>query len=125
MKHLLFLNKYFFKYRRRFLLGILFIFISNYFLSLQPQMIRQALDLVIENIALYRMQDGFELQPEVFDRLGKTLLYFGIVVLVLALLMGGFLFLVRQTIIVMSRLIEYDLRKEIFQHYEDVVPPVG
>ncbi|MCC6726767.1 MAG: ATP-binding cassette domain-containing protein, partial [Saprospiraceae bacterium] len=118
MQHLFFLNKYFFKYRWRLLLGVLFIFISNYFQALQPQMIRQALDLVMENISLYRLYDGFELQKEVYTHLGKTLMYFGIVVLVLALLMGGFLFLVRQTIIVMSRLIEYDLRTEIFQHYE-------
>jgi len=120
MQHLFYLNKYFVKYRRRFLLGILFIFISNYFQALQPQMIRQALDLVMENISLYRLYDGFALQQSVFDHLGKTLLIFGVIVLVLALLMGGFLFLVRQTIIVMSRLIEYDLRKEIFQHYEEL-----
>ncbi|MCU0348001.1 MAG: ABC transporter ATP-binding protein/permease [Saprospiraceae bacterium] len=120
MKHLFYLNKYFVKYRTRLLLGILFIFISNYFQALQPQMIRQALDLVVENIALYRMYEGFGLQQEVFRHFGRTLLYFGLVVVVLALLMGGFLFLVRQTIIVMSRLMEYDLRKEIFQHYEDL-----
>jgi ATP-binding cassette, subfamily B, multidrug efflux pump len=120
MKHLFFLNKYFFKYRKRLLLGILFIFVSNYFLALQPQMIRQALDLVMENIAMYRMYDGFEVQQEVYVHFGRVLLFFGLVVLVLALLMGWFLFLVRQTIIVMSRLIEYDLRKELFQHYEDL-----
>lgn len=120
MNHLFFLNKYFFKYRRRLLLGILFIFISNYFQALQPQMIRQALDLVMENIALYRLYNGFVLQKEVFAHFGRVLLYFGVIVLVLALLMGWFLFLVRQTIIVMSRLIEYDLRKELFQHYEDL-----
>ncbi len=102
------------------LFGILFIFISNYFQSLQPQMIRQALDLVVENISMYHQFDGFKLQSEVYSHLGQTLLYFGIIVLILALLMGGFLFLVRQTIIVMSRLIEYDLRKEIFQHYEEL-----
>ncbi len=120
MQHLLYLNKYFLKYRKRFLLGILFIFISNYFQALQPQMIRQALDMVIENIALYQLYEGFDNQSLVFGHFGKTLMYFGIVVLVLALLMGSFLFLVRQTIIVMSRLIEYDLRKEIFAHYEDL-----
>ncbi len=83
-------------------------------------MIRQALDLVVENIALYRMYDGFDVQKQVFSHFGRVLLYFGLVVLALALLMGFFLFLVRQTIIVMSRLIEYDLRKEIFQHYENL-----
>ena len=120
LKHLSYLNKYFFKYRRRFLLGILFIFVSNYFQALQPQMIRQALDMVVENIALYRLYDGFDNQELVFNHFGKTLLYFGLVVLVLALLMGAFLFLVRQTIIVMSRLIEYDLRSEIFTHYQEL-----
>ncbi|MCF8247850.1 MAG: ABC transporter ATP-binding protein/permease [Saprospiraceae bacterium] len=120
MQHLFYLNKYFFKYRKRLLLGILFIFVSNFFQSLQPQMIRQALDLVVENIAMYHMYDGFELQTDVFNHLGKTLLYFGVVVFILALLMGSFLFLVRQTIIVMSRLVEFDLRTEIFQHYEDL-----
>lgn len=120
MRHLSYLNKFFLKYRLRFGLGVLFIFISNYFQSLQPQVIRQALDMVIENIALYRMYDGFDLQKQAFQHFGKVLLFFGMVVLVLALLMGIFLFMVRQTIIVMSRLIEYDIRKEIFAHYENL-----
>ena len=120
MKHLSYLNKYFFKYRLRFGLGVAFIFISNYFLSLQPQVIRQALDMVIDNIAMYRMYDGFDLQRSVFDHFGKVLLFFGMVVVALALLMGVFLFMVRQTVIVMSRLIEYDLKKEMFAHYESL-----
>ncbi|MEY3051381.1 MAG: hypothetical protein RLY31_1166 [Bacteroidota bacterium] len=120
MKHLAYLNKYFVRYRLRFGLGVLFIFVSNYFQALGPQVIRQALDLVLENMTLYRLYDGFELQAEVFRHFGQILLLFGGTVLALALLMGGFLFLVRQTIIVMSRLIEYDLRKEIFLHYESL-----
>jgi ATP-binding cassette subfamily B protein len=120
MKHLAYLNKYFVRYRLRFGLGVLFIFVSNYFQALGPQVIRQALDLVLENMTLYRLYDGFELQAEVFRHFGQILLLFGGTVLALALLMGGFLFLVRQTIIVMSRLIEYDLRKEIFRHYESL-----
>ena len=120
MHHLSYLNKYFIKYRLRFGSGIAFIFISNYFLSLQPQVIRQALDMVIDNIAMYQMYDGFGLQNQVFEHFGKVLLFFGMVVVVLALLMGVFLFMVRQTVIVMSRLIEYDLKKEIFAHYENL-----
>jgi ATP-binding cassette subfamily B multidrug efflux pump len=53
-----------------------------------------------------------------FLQMGKILLLFGGLVLVLALLMGLFMYFMRQTIIVMSRLIEYDMRKEIFAHYE-------
>lgn len=83
-------------------------------------MIREALDLVIENIGLYRNFDGFELQANLFALLGNSLLVFGALVLVLALLMGLFMYFMRQTIIVMSRLIEYDMRKELFNHYEEL-----
>lgn len=81
-------------------------------------MIREALDLVVENVSLFRQFNGFSLQDQLFSTLGRTLLLFGILVLVLALLMGIFMYFMRQTIIVMSRLIEYDLRKELFAHYE-------
>ncbi len=118
MKHLAYLHKFFLKYRWRFLLGIVFVFISNWFRVLQPRMIREALDLVLENIGLFRLNEGFENQSAVFMDLGKILLFFGLLVVILALLMGVFMYFMRQTIIVMSRLIEYDLRKEIFAHYE-------
>jgi ATP-binding cassette, subfamily B, multidrug efflux pump len=81
-------------------------------------MIRQALDLVIENIGLYRTLEGFENQAAMYSIVGQTLLFFGALVLVFALIMGVFMYFMRQTIIVMSRLIEYDMRKEIFDHYE-------
>ena len=118
MKELAYTNKFFVRYRWRFLLGILFVSVSNYFRVLQPQMIREALDLVVENIGLFGMFQGFGMQPELFKILGRSLLYFGVLVLILALLMGIFMYLMRQTIIVMSRLMEYDMRKEIFAHYE-------
>ena len=118
LKDLRHLNKYFFRYRWHFLWGIIFVSASNYFRVLQPQMVREALDLVIENVSLFRLFDGFSNQSLLFAELGKILLYFGLLVLVLALLMGVFMYFMRQTIIVMSRLIEYDLRKAIFGHYE-------
>jgi len=118
VKQLSYLNKYLLKYRWHLLAGIVFVFVSNYFRVLQPQMIREALDLVVENINLYRLYDGFALQSTFYSIMGKTLLFFGGLVLLLALLMGVFMYFMRQTIIVMSRLVEYDLRKEIFGHYE-------
>ncbi len=118
MKELFVLNKYFLHYKWHLLLGILFVSLSNYFRVLQPQMIREALDLVMENIELYRRFDGMQSQAEFFGIIGKTLLFFGVLVLVLALVMGLFMYFMRQTIIVMSRLIEYDMRKELFAHYE-------
>jgi ATP-binding cassette subfamily B protein len=120
VKQLAYLNKFFLRYKKHFLLGILFVSLSNYFRVLQPQMIREALDLVVENIGLFGLLNGFELQPRLYSILGKSLLYFGVLVLLFALLMGIFMYFMRQTIIVMSRLIEYDMRKEIFQKYEDL-----
>ncbi len=118
MNHLAYLNKFFYKYRWRLLLGILFVFVSNYFRVLQPQYIRYALDLVVENVSFYKSYDGFEVQTAFYSLLGKTLLIFGGLVLLLALMMGIFMYFMRQTIIVMSRLIEYDLRNEIYVHYQ-------
>lgn len=102
------------------LLGIVFICISNYFQVLQPQVIREALDLLIEQVNTYRMYDGFELGNEYFTMLSHTLMIFGGIVLLLAIVMGVFLYLTRQTIIVMSRLIEYDLREVIYDHYQNL-----
>jgi ATP-binding cassette, subfamily B, multidrug efflux pump len=118
MEHLSSLNKYFWKYKVHLIAGIAFVTISNYFRILQPQMLRRALDLVVDNIGLYRLTNGFELQNDLYSILGKSLLFFGVMVLVLALLMGVFMYFMRQTIIVMSRLIEYDMRKGIYDHYQ-------
>jgi ATP-binding cassette subfamily B protein len=118
MNHLYVLNHFFWKYRWHFLGGIFFVSLSNYFRVLQPQAIREALDLVVNNVSLYRNFDGSELQKGLKTILGKQLLFFGLFVLLFAGLMGLFMYFMRQTIIVMSRLIEYDMRKEIFEHYQ-------
>ncbi len=118
MEHLKSLNKYFWKYKIHLLAGIAFVTISNYFRILQPQMLRRALDLVVDNIGLYHLTNGFNLQDGLYGILGKSLLFFGVMVLVFALLMGIFMYFMRQTIIVMSRLIEYDMRKGIYDHYQ-------
>jgi ATP-binding cassette, subfamily B, multidrug efflux pump len=118
MKHLAYLNKYFFKYKWHLLGGMLFVLISNLFRVLQPQMLRNALDLVFDNITVFRMANGFAIQKNMLHVLGSVLMTFGILMLIFALMMGIFMYLMRQTIIVMSRLIEYDLRKEIFDKYQ-------
>ena len=92
MKYLAYLNKFFFKYKWHFLLGLLFVSASNYFRVLMPQMIREAMDLVIDNIALYKIFDGSSLQNDLFKHIGNTLLFFGVLVLLLALLMGVFMY---------------------------------
>ncbi|MGB4774523.1 MAG: ABC transporter ATP-binding protein [Daejeonella sp.] len=118
MKHLAYLNKFFYKYRWRLLPGVLFVILSNLFGVLPAQVIRTAFDLVNENIMIYRLFDGFERQKIIYEVFAYSLMMFGGVVLILALLRGIFLFFMRQTIILMSRHIEYDLKNEIYQHYQ-------
>ena len=118
MKALKHLNKYFIKYKWRLLLGISFIVISKIFAVYPAKVIRKSFDTVSESIKLYQLFNGFHNQEALYEILGITLLYFGIIVIVVALLNGFFLFLTRQTIIIMSRLIEYDLKNEIYSHYQ-------
>ncbi|MBE8722582.1 ABC transporter ATP-binding protein [Sphingobacterium pedocola] len=120
MKELAYLNKYFYKYRWHLVPGVIFVIISNYFGILPAKVIREAFDLVKENIDLYRLYNGFERQDIIYNIFGSSLLFFGAVVLFLSLLRGIFLFLMRQTIILTSRRIEYDLKNEIYAHYQDL-----
>ncbi len=118
MKDLAYLNKFFYKYRWRLIPGVLFVIISNIFGVLPAQVIRVAFDLVTENISVYRLFSGFNRQGMIYEIFGLSLFLFGILVLVLALIRGLFLFFMRQTIILMSRHIEYDLKNEIYAHYQ-------
>ena len=120
MKELAYLNKYFYKYRWKLIPGVFFVIVSNYFGILPAVVIREAFDLVKENIDLYRLYDGFERQGLVYQVFGSSLLFFGVVVLVLSFLRGIFLFFMRQTIILTSRHIEYDLKNEIYNHYQEL-----
>lgn len=94
--------------------------ISNIFGVIPAQVIRLAFDLVTENIAVYRLFDGFDRQIIIKEIFGQSLLLFGAMVLLLALLRGIFLFFMRQTIILTSRHIEYDLKNEIYHHYQEL-----
>ena len=119
MQHLKVLNKYFLKYKYHLLLGILFVAAGNYFRAWQPQVIREALDYVLEQLRLYQVADPVA-KEAIMSRLSPALLRFGGLVLLLALVMGVFMYFMRQTIIVMSRLIEYDMRKEIYDKYQSL-----
>ena len=120
MKELSYLNKYFFKYKTYLLLGLVFVILSTIFQILPAQLVRYALDLVAENISIYKSFEGLDLQQVFRKTIDDTIVFYGLLILLIALLRGFFLFLVRQTIIVMSRHIEYDLKNEIFQHYQSL-----
>ena len=115
MKDLAYLNKYFRKYSRRLLAGVFFVIASN-LLSIYPaQIIRISIDLIKENLILYRLSAGFDSQTAHYKNIA---LLFGGILLSLALIKGIFMFFMRQTIIVVSRHIEYDLKNELYSHYQ-------
>lgn len=118
MKELSYLNKYLLRYKYRLLLGLLFIIISNVFAIIPAQIVRRSINLVEENIALFRMYEGLALQDMIYDIFAGSILIYGVAILAMALLKGFFTFLTRQTIIVVSRLIEFDLKNDIYAHYQ-------
>jgi ATP-binding cassette subfamily B multidrug efflux pump len=120
MKDLAYLNKFFYKYRWHLIPGVLFVIISNIFTVLQAQVIRFAFNLVTENIAVYQLFSGFNRQQVIYEIFGSSLMLFGALVLVLAIISGLFLFFMRQTLILMSRHMEYDLKNEIYNHYQEL-----
>lgn len=118
MKALSYLNKYLLKYKWYLIWGTVFTIISNLFGIFPAQLVRYALDLVRETLDIYYLYDQSPLQSALYDVFAFSLLLFAAGTLVLALLKGFFLFLVRQTLIVMSRHVEYDLKNEIYDHYQ-------
>jgi ATP-binding cassette subfamily B protein len=118
MKELKYLNKYLVKYKWHLILGTIFVIISNIFQIIPGPLVRLALDLVVDNIRVYQTFSGTELQSDFFKVFAFGILIYAGLILLMALLRGVFLYFMRQTLIVMSRLIEYDLKNEIFEHYQ-------
>jgi len=118
VKALKYLNQYLWKYKWYLILGTVFTIISNLFGIIPAQLVRYALDLVIETLDVYYLFEGSSLQTNMYDVFAFSILLYGLLILAMALLKGIFLFLVRQTIIVMSRHIEYDLKNDVYQHYQ-------
>lgn len=147
MRPLLKLNPYFAKYPWHLLLGVVFIVLSNIFAVYSPEVVREAVNLIAVAIGQAELPvDERSLEvPEVLqywvgwtgmdlatrlnelgseDIIRNTIVWMAgllaVLYLALALLKGFFLFLMRQTIIVVSRLIEYDLKNRVFSHYQEL-----
>ena len=109
MKSLSYLNKYFIKYKWRFLFGTFFTIVSNYFGVKMPVYVKDTVDQFMANNQFNSIENILILSVTL-----------GGIYMLLSLLKGFFLFLMRQTIIVMSRFIEFDLKNEIFTHYQQL-----
>jgi ATP-binding cassette subfamily B protein len=122
MKSLKHLNKYFYKYRYRLLLGMLFVIISNLFSAFPAKAVSLAIDLLLDNLTTYKLFEFTQIQVMVSQSVTKVVLFFALLIIVFAIIRGFFMFLMRQSIIVMSRLIEFDLKNEVFNHYQQLSP---
>jgi ATP-binding cassette subfamily B protein len=132
MKHLRALRKYFWKYRVRLGAGILFVVLSNYFNVLSPQLMRFIINYVDNALSLTKTatvndNDGYDiLVSKVIHwinqerSVGQVVIIASLIILLLALLRSFFMFLMRQTIIVMSRHIEYDQKNEVYTKYQSL-----
>lgn len=107
MKHLKYLNKFLWKYKATLALGLLFIAITNIFAIYPAEFVRNALDSLIE-----------KLNNKENENISLVLLKYGGLIILFAILKGIFLYMTRQTIIVMSRKIEFDLKNEVFDQYQ-------
>ncbi len=108
MKELQYLNKYFVKYKYRFLLGIIITIVAQIFSLFTPELIGKSFEAI----------DKFS-KNQVSREVIQAELLSNILLIIGTTLIAGFLtFLMRQTLIVMSRHIEFDLKNEIFKHYE-------
>jgi ATP-binding cassette subfamily B protein len=128
VKHLIHLQKYFWRNKYRLGFGILFTLMSNYFGVLSPQVTQY----IINKVTAYLDNKSFNENWNSYDpavrsviqylhaniSFANVVVYCGMVLILLALLRGLFTFLMRQTIIVMSRHIEYDQKNDIYNHYQ-------
>ncbi|MEN8138958.1 MAG: ABC transporter ATP-binding protein [Bacteroidota bacterium] len=113
MKELKYLNKYLLRNKWRLILGIVFIVIANVFALLPAQLIGKSFDVVTELIKKPLPFSDLDI-----SNLKTKLYYFGLIVIGASLAKGFFTFLMRQTIIIVSRFIEYDLKNEIYSKYQ-------
>ncbi|MDG1439883.1 MAG: ABC transporter ATP-binding protein [Flavobacteriales bacterium] len=111
MKPLFYLNKYLWKYKWHLLFGLFFITASNYFGVYMPKIIDNAVDELID------YKTSTNKSNEILWDLGLKLVF---TYMLFSLLKGLFLFFTRQSIIVMSRKIEFDLKNEIFSKYQEL-----
>lgn len=108
MKHLKHINKYFYKYRKQLILGVIITIIARIFSLIMPEYVQLSIDAIQKHLNNSTGQPAIE----------WTLLYYTLIIIGSALLSGFFTFWMRQLIINVSRYIEYDMKNEIYQKYQ-------
>lgn len=120
MRSLSAINKYFWRYKSLLFWGVVTVIASNMFTIYPAQVIRIAMNMVGDLVKMYGLMKGFEANGQFTALITQSLALFGAIMVGLALIRGVFLFFTRQTIIYMSRLIEYDMRNDIYTHFQNL-----
>ncbi|MFT4603603.1 MAG: ATP-binding cassette subfamily B multidrug efflux pump [Rhodothermales bacterium] len=112
------LNHYYLKYKHLFLPGLLAAVASAAASILVPIVVRQAVDTIPRMVANYRAFEGTAVGDYLYAQFFATLMGFAGLILVLSFFSGVFSFVMRQTVVVASRHIEYDLRNRLYDHLQ-------
>tara|TARA_Y100001958_G_C21242635_1_gene571036 strand:+ start:34 stop:1803 length:1770 start_codon:yes stop_codon:yes gene_type:complete len=115
LKDLSYLNKYLLKYKYYYTIGGIFILISTAFAIVPATLIRETFNLIENGYKEY--SSGYIILKE---EILKDVLFYSVAIIIAAIIRGFFMYMMRQTIIVASRKIEYDLKNEIFYHYQSL-----
>jgi len=118
LNHLSYLDKYLIKYKGYYILGIIFISFATFFAIFPAVVIRESFNILENSYKTYQLLMGLDAQNNSYELLTHNVLIAALMIIIAALIRGLFLFLMRQTIIVASRNIEYDLKNEIYYHYQ-------
>ena len=114
------LNHFFWRYKYLFIPGLLFTMGSAAFQITVPMVVRKAVDSIPRFVRLYTLYDGTPAQGDLYAFFFVALLLFGAGIVGLSLTSGLFMFLMRQTVVVASRHIEYDLRNALYDHLQQL-----
>ena len=128
MKSLQYLNKYLWQYKWYLVFGLIFIVLSNWFGVIAPKVVRESIDFAEQVLKSGTKQDIYTytlfkdswLAYSLELTLPNIFIFLGILYLIVSIIKGVFLFFTRQTIILMSRYIEFDLKNEIFDQYQNL-----
>ena len=128
MKELSALNVFFWKYRVRFFIGIVFVIATNYLAVLAPQITGYVVGLVQAKLPGSKIVSPIhnEMVTIGIDQISThynftfagLVTFCSLIILILAIIRGVFMFFMRQTIIVMSRHIEFDQKNQVYEHYQ-------
>jgi len=142
MKELKYLNKYFFKYKWHLIIGLLFIVLTTYFKVYAPTLFNEGVDYIENSLDAVKNDTASPPLPESIrwlNEIGLTsveqtnankeeqakttryvILLLAVLFAVIFIIQGIFLFFTRVTLIIMSRRIEYDLKNQIYQQYQEL-----